>query len=385
MKNINIRKKLASLLMAGTTIVLSACSNYDEYEPVEIVPIPIVYEDEKVVEEESIEETVTVEEEQAVEEIKEVHKFEGLNAYLNDIENADKIGVVVALVHTRIMSEKEDGELLGVFAEGRNFQLLSSEDEKWYTIQYYNKIGYVKKEDCFQTELPVMISDMVNKGYLPNGGYVYKTKELGNGDESLDNVVTKLNELEFAEIYEENEDSYLIQTTDNVIGYVKKDDIMILEGVMAVTDISNQEVRLYEGNELTLIAPCVTGMKGTRSETVQALTRYLTVSNTPGWITSTAHVECVAYFNERSMGHHTCLKEDAKGWRNSWELGGVTWEGHYFALTGDGPVVVDDIETEPGTKVVEAHGSHGCVNMPTEEAKYLCKTVHTGDYNLVKE
>ena len=237
-----------------------------------------------------------------------------------------------------------DGKLLGTFAAGREFALVSDEDPDWYVIKYYDAYGYVKKEDTHIEFEKVVTEPIIDKGYLPNGGIIYETEE-------LDNEKTSLEVLEFVEIHADYGDSYLVSTLNYDIGFVKKEDITLLEGNLALVDISDQHVVYYRDNERVFASPCVSGTINTGRATNLGLQEIISKWGA-GMIAPGAWVECVAYFNSDYEGFHT-----ADYWRNSYEYGGDTYT---------------------------YNGSHGCINMPNEKGLELCGMLEVGDKTLIK-
>ena len=258
--------------------------------------------------------------------------------------NTNIINVVVADTNTPIMNGIfPDSALLGTLAKDRNFVLISDEDPEWYAIRYYGDVGFVKKEDTHISVVRTVNTPMIGKGYLPKEATIYDTKDMNT-------PIDMLNELEFVEIYKEVNDCYLVQTIDYKIGYIRKDDVTLIEGDLVVGDISEQRVDFYEGNTKVFSAPVVSGTINTSRETDLGLTTILSKWGA-GEIAPGAYVRCVAYFNNTYEGFHTAE------WREPYEFGGDTY-------TYD--------------------GSHGCMNMRLEDGLELCDHLEVGDPCLIK-
>ncbi len=204
-----INKKVAAIILGGITLTSLGCKNLllvDNEENIEIA---------------------TQAEEEPTLPIVDVDSVE---------YNTNIINVVKADINTPIMDGVFDNsKILGTFVEGREFTLISDEDPDWYAIRYYDKYGFVKKEDAHIEYEKIIADPIISKGYLPNGGIIYTT-------EKLDSEKGLLEELEFVEIYADYGDSYLVSTLNYDIGFVKKEDISLLEGDLALVDITDQNV-----------------------------------------------------------------------------------------------------------------------------------------------
>ena len=326
---INISKKIISIILAGTVISLSACSNTGKIEETE--EISIVEEKEESTEIEIVEESKEV-----VEEIEEVEEIEPvIEPMVIDYNSYDyniyEYKVVEALDDIDIMDDyKEDSIKLGTFAKGRNFKLIYDENPDYYIIDYYGKEGYIARDNTNIIVKKEANFDTIKVGYITKNTEVYNSAY-------LDYTVDSLNKLEFVEIHQEFDDCYLVETIDTA-GFIKKENINFIDEVVAVVDISNQELRLYENNNMTVCTPVVTGTKGTSRRSDEGFFTVHTIAEklyiVPGY-----WVECVDYYNG-GEGIHTAE------WRTEQEFGGNTY------LT---------------------NGSHGCINTPTEEAEYVHK------------
>ena len=238
--NIKTSKRMTSLLLAGAIFTISSCSVSDSYAIDEndnpFLGMPIQYVEEETKEEPVINNPVEVD--------------------TNGLEyNTRFVDYAYAVNSTTIYSN--DNVKLGTFAKGRYFRLLSATDD-YCAIDYYGSVGYVSRKDLYLTVRRDMDAEIILKGYLPNAGKLYK-------DYDLSEVTADLEKLEFVEIYKELDNCYLVATIDYV-GYVSKDDVVLLDGTLVVIDRSNQEMRLYEDNNVTVKTPVVTGTKDTSRE-----------------------------------------------------------------------------------------------------------------------
>jgi len=340
--NTKITKKMTALLLTGAMFTLVPACSLEIKNEVEVTPIvtetiaptiePTIAPTIVPTIEPTIEPTVKPTEEP-------IYKPEP------DTLESDTIPVFYAysLNRTNIYASPDsDSDLLGIFAQDRYFELISCDNLDYCIIDYYGRDGYVSKNDIVPIERRIINMPMIAKGYLPKKAPIYETKEL----DQTDNILEKL---EFVEIYKEYEDCYLVETIDYV-GYVKKEDVKILEGTMVVIDRSSQEMKLYEDNEMTIKTPVVTGTRNTSRESDLGLFTVHTKAKNL-YIIPNYWVDCVAYYNG-GEGIHTAE------WRTEWEFGGDTY------LT---------------------NGSHGCINTPHDEAMYIYDAMPKGNKVLVKE
>ena len=259
--------------------------------------------------------------------------------------NTTEIDVIKAINDCEVKKEmNESSSKLGIFITDRELELISDEDSIWYKVNYYGEEAYINKEDAIKTKKRVFKTNMIAKGYLKENDSLYNSKD-------LEEEISTLNKLEFIEIYKEYEDCYLVATIDS-IGFVKKENVGLLEGNVFVVDISNQEARVYEDNKMTLLAPVVTGSVKTKRESAQGLFTVWHKYPKPRYIVPGAWVECGTFYNKNDGFH------DADNWREEWEYGGNTY------LT---------------------NGSHGCCNMRTEDALYANSVIQLNDKVLIKK
>ena len=328
------KKKLLISSLICANIFLTACSNTNK--PV-VFPAPSEQSSmtiETISEEQPTEEIVE-EESEIIEEEPIIEEPCYLEDYTNDIN--------IVKTDNTVKIYDADNNVIGNFTPEHDYIYLN-EDENTYTINYYGNIGYVNKNETYLSMKKVINSEMINKGYVVDNTPIYSDYELYDEFASL-------NRLEFVEIYKELEDSYLVQTIDYV-GFIPKYIVQTLEGNMAVADISNQELRLYEGNTMTESSPVVTGTKDVADrETKLGL---FSVYN-KGYEYYIVPGSWVKY--GLSYDGNRCI-HDADKWRSQQQYGGNTY------LT---------------------NGSHGCINTPCYKVEKFYKVLQIGDKVLVKE
>ena len=218
------------------------------------------------------------------------------------------------------------------------------EYDNFYIVNYNNQIGYVSKDYSKEevvTILPPQFEKLVyvNKPSTPVYDNILGVRE-------IDDIL----QYEVCEVLGELNGMYYVNT-NGVTGCVRADDCTELSDKVVVVDISDQHLKYYENNRLTLESDVVTGGPGHETnmgyhEIIQI--RKNTRLKGPGW---NVPVDVYAKFDADAEGFH-----DAS-WRPDTDFGGETY------LT---------------------NGSHGCVNMPKENAKTLVKKLTVGDQVIIK-
>lgn len=327
-------KKLITLLLLGASLSLISCK---EEEP---LPTVVTYEIDESTPDESFERTEVIEqsEEPYIEPVRITHNPKEVD--INSLEYCTREQkIVLALEDTPIYNT--DGVDIADFVKGRNY-IYVSEDENNYIFDYFGIDGIVSKEKTLQTTKRVIKSEMINKGCMKEVTTLYN-------DSKLTEPLTTLDKLEFVEIYNEVDNSYLVQSRDEV-GYISKNDVELMEKDSAVIDINNQEMRIYEGNELKVYTPVVTGTKGTSRRSDEGLFTIRVKYSTPNGfdIQPGYKVKGVLYYNG-GEGIHT-----ANAWRSRY-----------------------------GGNIYLKNGSHGCINTPDDKFAELFEVLDLKEYVLV--
>lgn len=140
------------------------------------------------------------------------------------------------------------------------------------------------------------------------------------------------------------------QDEGNTIGYVVTSNLTNLPSLFVEVDISSQTLNLVRDGNIEYTSSIVTGKPNTPTRIgyfdidSHESNRYLSGPGYKVWVNYWMPFD-------GGIGLH-----DADGWRSENEYGGETY------LT---------------------NGSHGCVNMPNETAKYLYNNLTTGNMVLV--
>ena len=247
-------------------------------------------------------------------------------------------------VYLRALPDVES-KAYGIMPKGSRIDKLSEYGD-FYAVFVNGVTAYVSKD--YSKEI---IEQVVINTNNPIKKLVYITQDTPiYSEETRTREIGELPKYEVCEVYDELKDTYQVKTPDYE-GYVAKNACLDLPSKCVVVDVSDQNVKLYDNNEVVLESPVVTG--GPKHETNIGYHNVLQIRNNtylkgPSW---NCHVDVFAKFDEDSEGLH-----DAS-WRKEEEFGGDTY------LT---------------------NGSHGCVNMPTENAKALVKQLQIGDTVIVK-
>lgn len=278
-----------------------------------------------------------------------------------------KIPSIIANENVNIRkSPTIEGELAGKLVEGHTLELLEELNNGWYKVLYYDEVRYVNSDYVSKTTTYQVKGDIQKLCYVPEGVEgVEITVPSEVSSSGLEEQVT-VPALEFFEVYEEDKENYLVQTND-YIGYVKKTSLEELAGTIAVVDISDQEFKFYLDNKIVIETPVVTGnpnKKGCATD-VGLFEIYKFKENDylrgPGY---ESYVDVMMFYNQGEGFHdaerHYCDngEQDNHGWRDEYQFGGDTYL---------------------------VNGSHGCVNMPNDEAVMLYRYVEEGTPVLVKK
>ena len=339
--NLKVKCKLAALVIAGATMTLTSCGKPEEVRA-ETIQYEAVQEDEQPTEIE----TEDFEVEPVYTEVVEEAPVEEIIVDEDSIEyNTHPMNIIIASDDVNIREENNvESNRLGLLPTGRSVELISDEDPEWYKVNYYGNIAYVSKDYAYTSTKLVSNNPIILKGYINEATKLYSDKELTQ--ESMD-----LQYEEFIEIYKELENCYLVGTIDG-IGYIDKSKLEVLEGNVAVVDISNQQLNLYQGNNLVMTTPVVTGTANDPERVSDKGLFDIFKERHDLWITEDAYVNNMLNYNHGEGLH------DAHRWRQPYEFGGNTYLWN---------------------------GSHGCINMPLDAATYASEVLEVGDKVLVKE
>lgn len=327
------KNKFLALLVLSISLSLSSCGNN------------------KKVEEKRIE---TTKEEDDVNSQPKEQECEIIEEQQRTVEDAKVTKCLYVIKKVNVRKEMStESDVLDILPVGFEISDYEKVDD-WYRINYQEEEAYVHSScvnEKTKYEFPYEFKKVV---------YLVKDKEIYI-DDDLNNQIAVLPELECCEVYEEYEDSYLIKTNDYV-GYINKNDVEKLTGTFVVVDISDQELRLYEDNQLILTSPIVTGKPSTPTNEglfdIYNITynRYLVGKGYKSYVDIMMKFD--GNIGLHDAEYHTNEDGFKHGWRDRSEFGGETYI---------------------------KHGSHGCVNMPHDEVMEVSEHVELGTKVLVKK
>lgn len=270
---------------------------------------------------------------------------------INDVKSYNYLCVVKKVNVRKEMSTNSDIlDILPVEFEITDYEKVGD----WYRINYQEEEAYVHSS-CVKEKVKYSFPYEFKKVI-----YLIKDKEIYS-DNELNIENNTLPKLECCEVYEEYENSYLVKTNDYV-GYINKSDVEELIGTFVVIDISDQELRLYQDNQLILTSPVVTGKPATPTNeglfNIYNITydRYLIGKDYKNYIDIMMKFD--GNIGLHDAEYHTNENGKFHGWRERSDFGGETYI---------------------------KNGSHGCVNMPHDEVMEVSEYVGLGTKVLVKK
>ena len=236
-----------------------------------------------------------------------------------------------------------DSEKVGSLSNGESLVMLENAVDGWYKVKYNDTDCYVSSSYVEEESKTEVASDVIKSVYFDNDSYIYDDKDLNDS-------IASVKKLQTANVYFENDDNY-VASVDGNVGYINKKDVKVLDGVYVVVDLSDQELTLYQDNDVILTTPVVTGKPSTPTNAgdfeVYDKTRNRYLLNDDG--TPNVYVDVMMKF-DGNRGIH-----DAN-WRSVF-----------------------------GGNIYLTNGSHGCVNTPHDNAIKVAEYVDVGTKVLVKE
>lgn len=245
---------------------------------------------------------------------------------------------------------------LGSITKGSKLDVINKENDDWYRVKYNNQEAFISSH-YVKEKMDTNINAPVEK-------FIYMKKESTLYDAYNSNPIMSIPYLEAAPVFQEA-DGYYLTSIDNNIGFIPKSDTGVLDGTFAIVDISDQTAYLYEGTQLILSTPVVTGKPS--SPTTKGLHEVWHISE-DRYLKGDNYEVYVDYFDAFCGGigfhdseYHTHYDSKGKkvfshGWRSQF-----------------------------GGNIYKTSGSHGCVNMPHDAAEVFYNNLEIGDKVLVKQ
>ena len=289
---------------------------------------------------------------------------EGINKetthYKRDVLEIEKKNYVEATTTVNIRSDAtEKSNILSQLGEGQRLEAVRLLNNGWYEVRYNNDLAYIKSDYVKETSEENIVTPFNKLVMFDNEANIY---DYNDKETVIDTVPT----YEVAEVYNEENDMYLAEV-NNRLCYVNKNDTTELPKKVVIVDISDQNAKLYDGNNVIVDTNIVSGKQSTPSDIgyfdIDWKERNTNLTG-PGY---SSYVDYWMPFNGGEGLHdaeyHTDYDEDGNyvrdhGWRSNGEFGGDTYQ---------------------------YNGSHGCINLPNEAAKNIYDNVETGTMVLVKK
>ena len=255
---------------------------------------------------------------------------------------------------------------VGLLAQGQKLEAIKILDNGWYEVNYNGNSSYVKGDYVKEIKEEKIISPFIKKVMFTKDSNIYS---YNNINEIIDTVPT----YEVAFVYNETNNMYLAQVNDRLV-YINKDNTLDLNEKMVIIDISDQNAKLYNGNEILIDTPIVSGHAYNSPSDIGLFDivekREHTYLEGPGY---KSFVDYWMAYNGNEGIHDAEVHYD-NGTHTHYDIYGNYIEKHGWREPD-----------EFNTYTYQVKGSHGCINTPNEPAKEFYKQLEIGDLVLVKK
>ena len=245
-----------------------------------------------------------------------------------------------------------DSKRIATFAKGTELQVIATvEGTDWLLVKYNGILGYV------HSGYVISMLDRATELYpelqltgLKTQQVVYATAGLnfrtGNSIDFLS--LGLLEKYETLRVIGEYEGWYFVMTNDYNFGFVSAAYTKVLEDRFVIVDKSEQQLYLYDDNELLYTTPVTTGKDETPSDT--------------------------GLFKIKYKATNVVLSDNETYWSPV----------RYWMPYNGGEGLHDaDWRSVFGTESYHYGGSHGCINMPVDITDEIYDNVETGTKVLV--
>ena len=243
-------------------------------------------------------------------------------------------------------------KIISTFKENTELQVIAVlEDSDWILVKYNGVIGYV--HSGYVTSL----LDRANSLYpelqlesLKTKKVVYTTSNLNFrvGNSTDFESLGMLEKYETLRVVGEYDGWYFVMTNDYNFGFVSTEYTEVLEDRFVIVDKSEQQLFLYEDNELLYTTPVTTGKDSTPSDT--------------------------GLFKIKYKAKDVTLSDNKTYWSPV----------RYWMPYNGGEGLHDaDWRSVFGGEDYHYNGSHGCINMPVDITDEIYNNVETGTKVLV--
>ena len=243
-----------------------------------------------------------------------------------------------------------DSEIITTFTDNLELEVLAELNNGWILVRNNGIIGYVYKEytisllDKLNTEYP---NQQANKFEVKKIGYSTTTLNFRKDSNTDSDIIRQLSKYESVRILSSEGDWYFVMTNEYEFGYVHKDYIKDLDSTYVITDIGNQRLYIYNGEELLFTIPVTTGKDSTPTD----LGLYkIYAKETDRYLVGPGYRSFVNYWMPYNGGEG---------------LHDASWRKVF------------------GKEDYKYNGSHGCTNIHPEQANEVYNNVEIGTKVLV--
>ena len=272
--------------------------------------------------------------------------------YEDEYEHELKNDIVLTTSSLYGRSEpNKNAKQLTKYPKDTELKVVAEVDNGWLLVQCNNELTYVNSEytksllDIAREQFPDFdIEELAVQKVV----YSNTNLNVRNGNSTEYDCLGQLERYETVRVLGEYDDWYFIITNDYQLGFVKAEYTRDLEDTYVIVDKSEQQLWLYENNQLILTTPVTTGKDSTPSDTgkfkiySKETDRYLTDGKTYN-----AHVDYWMPYNGGEGLHD------------------ASWRGSF------------------GTESYHSGGSHGCINIPPKVTPKIYEKVKVGDCVIV--
>jgi len=250
-------------------------------------------------------------------------------------------------------SSTTSSDIIGLLPTGRELDYTGITKDNFYEVIYEGSVAYVS---CAYSELVTkqdIIDPILYTVKIKEGSTIY--------DYDSDEELYTYDSFEVADVYNDSDEQYLVQTTD-YIGYVDKEDTEVIEDdTFVVVDISEQMLYLYENGDKIFECPVITGKPS--SPTYEG-EYYIFAKNYNRYLRGQGYNSYVDYFMpfNKGIGFHDSEYHSCNGVNHGWRSASEFSTDRYLT-----------------------DGSHGCVNMLHDDVEELDRHVDVNTKVLVKK
>ena len=245
-----------------------------------------------------------------------------------------------------------DSERITTLSPNTELEVLAKvEDSEWLLVKYNSQLGYVHGDYVTSMlERANYLYPELQLSSLECQKVVYSTTSLNfrSGNSTEFPSLGLLEKYETLRVIKEYDDWYFVMTNDYNFGFVSANYTENLEERFVIVDKSEQQLFLYDDNELLYTTPVTTGKDATPSDT--------------------------GLFKIYYKGTNEVLTDYQTYWSKV----------RYWMPYNAGEGLHDaDWRTIFGTDSYHYNGSHGCINMPVDITDEIYNNVEVGTKVLV--